>query len=241
MEMPALRDEWPRTSWDRPGPFILSDDPADHGLSAAEVACIEQAYEIRRREIRAALTRPSRLAIDWGLSGMGWPTSLKDRVHWTLIMPFVAALFVILQVIGTPFEYVSHLRRRSRERAALREELAALERRPVLRPIEDKTLWALWRIYGFEDRRFAETVCVELAATWIDRLYGPETTRAVNVAERMERVIRRRAKQRAKAIGVTCILWTPRFEAVLQELSVELPPYDWAGRADAPPAAGRLH
>ena len=55
-------------SWES-GPFILSDDPADHGLSAAEVACIEQAYEIRRREVRAALMQPSPFEIDWGLSG----------------------------------------------------------------------------------------------------------------------------------------------------------------------------
>jgi hypothetical protein len=144
-------------------------------------------------------------------------------------------------VIGTPFEYVSHLRRRSREQAALSEELATLERRPVLRPIEDKTLWELWRIFGFEDRRFAETVCLELAATWIDRLYGPETTRAVNLAERMERVTRRRAKARAEASHITCILFVPRLEQVLKELSVEFPPYDWAGRAESQTEAGQLH
>ena len=33
----------------------------------------------------------------------------------------------------------------------------------------------------------------------------------------------------------------PRLEQVLKELSVELPPYDWAGRAEGPGAAGRLH
>ena len=38
---------------------------------------------------------------------------------------------------------------------------------------------------------------VELASAWIDRLYGPETTEAVGLAERMERVNQRRAKARA--------------------------------------------
>ena len=73
MDLTSPRDDWPRTSWNRPGPFILSDDPADHGLSEAEVACIEKAYEIRRREVRAALTQPSPFERDWGLSGMEWP------------------------------------------------------------------------------------------------------------------------------------------------------------------------
>jgi len=77
MNIPAPRDQWPRTLGDRTGPFVLSDDPADHGLSEAEVACIATAYEIRRREVRAALTQPSRFELDWGLSGPEWPKSLR--------------------------------------------------------------------------------------------------------------------------------------------------------------------
>ena len=206
MDLTPSRDDWPRISWDRPGPFLLSDDPADHGLSAAEVACIEKAYEIRRREVRAALMQPSPFEIDWGLSGMEWPKTLKEWAKWVLVVPFVMVLLAIVQTVAAPFQYVAHRRERAREKAQLREELKQLERRPLLRPIEEKTLWELWRVYGFEDRRFPEAVCVELAATWIDRLYGPETTRAVNLVERLERVNLRRAKQRAKATGVTCIL-----------------------------------
>ena len=102
MDFPTLRDDWPRTSWNRPGPFILSDDPSDHGLNEAEVACIEKAYEIRRREVRAALSQPSRFERDWGLSGMGWPETGWERVKWVLVVPFVALLLAIAQVIGTP-------------------------------------------------------------------------------------------------------------------------------------------
>jgi len=65
-----------------PAPFILSDDPADHGLSEGEVACIEKAYEIRRREARVALEQPSRLERDWGLSGMGWPEMSSRPAGW---------------------------------------------------------------------------------------------------------------------------------------------------------------
>ena len=45
----------------------------------------------------------------------------------------------------------------------------------------------------------------------------------------MERVTQRRAKARAEAPDIACILFGPRLEPVLKELSVELPPYDWAG------------
>jgi len=41
----------------------------------------------------------------------------------------------------------------------------------------------------------------EFASAWIDRLYGPETTEAVGLAERMERVNQRRAKARATDAG----------------------------------------
>ena len=71
MDLTSPREDWPRTSWNRPGPFILSDDPADHGLSDAEVACIEKAYEIRRREVRAALEKPSRFQLDGGCPEWG--------------------------------------------------------------------------------------------------------------------------------------------------------------------------
>ena len=111
----------------------------------------------------------------------------------------------------------------------------------MLRPIDEKTLWALWRVYGFEDRRFPESVHVELASAWIDRLYGPETTRAVNLAERMERVNKQRAKARAEAPHIGCMLFGPRLEQVLKELSVELPPYDWGGREMGSRPAGRMH
>jgi len=82
---------------------------------------------------------------------------------------------------------------------------------------------------------------VELASVWIDRLYGPETTRAVNLEERLARVTQRRAKARAEAPDITCMLFGPRLEQVLKELSVELPPYDWAGTLSVPGAGERVH
>jgi hypothetical protein len=88
-------------------------------------------------------------------------------------------------------------------------------------------------VYGLERDRFSESVGVELASAWIDRLYGPETTRAVNLLERMERVNKRRALFRTDAPHFGCVLFTPPLEQVLQELSVELPPYDWATRTTA--------
>jgi len=51
------------------------------------------------------------------------------------------------------------------------------------------------------DRRFPQSVRVELASAWIDRLYGPETTRAVGLAGRTERVNQRRAKAHATNAG----------------------------------------
>jgi len=157
-----------------------------------------------------------------------------------LVLPFVVVLLAILRLVTAPFEYVSYRRERARRKAQLSEELKQLERRPFLQPLPEKTLHELWSVYGFEDRRFPEAVCVELPLAWIDRLYGPETTRAVDLNERMERVSQRRAKARADAPHITCMLFGPRLEQVLKELSVELPPYDWAGRAEVA-GAGRLH
>jgi hypothetical protein len=37
------------------------------------------------------------------------------------------------------------------------------------------------------------------------------------------------------------MLFGPRLEQVLQELSVELPPYDWGGREMGSRPAGRVH
>ena len=163
---------------------------------------------------------------------------MKEWVTWVLVVPIVVALLAIVRVATAPFEYVSYRRERAREKTQLREELRQLERRPLLRPLPEKTLWELWRVYGFEDRRFPESVCLELASAWIDRLYGPETTRAVDLMERMERVTQRRAKARAEAPHIGCMLFGPRLEQVLKELAVELPPYDWAGRAEVPASGG---
>ena len=68
-----------------------------------------------------------------------------------------------------------------------------------------------------------------------------ETTRAVDLNERMERVSQRRAKARADAPHITCMLFGPRLEQVLKELSVELPPYDWAGDSSAPGPGQSVH
>ena len=125
---------------------------------------------------------------------MGWPETGWERVKWVLVVPFVVLLLAILQTVAVPFQYVSHRRTIAPDKSVLREELAELERRPLLRPIDEKTLWDLWRVYGFEDHRFPESVHVELASAWIDRLYGPETTRAVNLPARMERVRQRRGR-----------------------------------------------
>ena len=60
MDFTPPREEWPRRLWDQPVQRLFSDDPADHGLSEAEVACIEKAYEIRRREVGSALSQRRR-------------------------------------------------------------------------------------------------------------------------------------------------------------------------------------
>lgn len=241
MDITSPRDDWPRTPWDRPTQRLFSDDPADHGLSEAEVACIEKAYEIRRHEVRAALDKPAPFRLDWGLSGLEWPKTGCERAKWVLVVPFIAVFLAILQGVAAPFQYVAHPREIPRRSARLREELAELGRRPFLQPLPEKTLRELWSVYGFEPDRFPEAVCVELASAWIGRLYGPETTRVVNLAERIQRVNQRRANQRAAATQVTCIYWIPRLEEVFRELSVELPSYDWAGSGVVPHSSERLH
>ncbi len=67
----------------------------------------------------------------------------------------------------------------------LRAELAALERPPALQPLPTKTLIGLYQAYGDEECRFPEAVEVERVSAWIDRLYGPEVTRAVDLDERL--------------------------------------------------------
>jgi hypothetical protein len=241
MDFTSLRDDWPRTRHGSPGPVVLSDDPADHGLSGAEVACIEKAYEIRRHEVRAELEKPLRFELDWALSGFGWPKTGRERAKWILVIPLVVVLLGILQVVAVPFQYVAHRREVARRKAQLRQELAELEWPPSLRPIEHKTLRDLWSVYGFERGRFPESVSVELASAWIDRLYRPEVTRAARLEARLEAINKRRAWQRAKATAVTCILFTPRLEEALKELSSELPPYDWARGTPAPGPGERVH
>ena len=228
MDIDIRREDWPRVTWDAPGPFVLSEDPADHGLSDAEVACIEKAYELRRREVRAALEAPVPYRLGSSLSGIERPQGLKQWAVTVFVLPLVCLVLAIASVVMVPFDYVSHRRKVRHRRAELREELVALERQPLLRPIVQKTLARMWRIYGFERDRFPESVGVELVSAWIDRLYGVETTRAVRLNERLEAVNRARARFRAESPEITCVLWIPRLEQVLQELSTELPPYDWA-------------
>ena len=68
--------------------------------------------------------------------------------------------------------------------------------------------------------------------TLIDRLYGPGTTHALRLEERLEQVSKRRARLRDGIPNVTCVTWVPRLELVLREISSELPPYDWSQRDD---------
>lgn len=231
------RDDWPRRPCDRPESFPLSDNPADHGLNAAEVACIEKAYEIRRREARAELERPSPFEFDWGLSGLEWPTSLRSWVSWILVVPVAFAFMGIVQGVAAPFQYVSHRRDVARKAARLGEELANLEGPPLLQPLAGKTLSDLWNVYGFERDRFVEAVGVELANAWLDRLYGEDARRALDLDAKLEAVNARRIRFRAESPQIGCVMWVPRLEQVVQELSKELPPYDWADVDRDPPVS----
>lgn len=228
MDITSSREDRPRTPLDRPPQRLFSDNPADHGLSEAEIGCIEKAYEIRRREVRASLDKPPPFQLGWGPLGVEWPKTGREQLKWVLLVPFIAVFLGILQGVAAPFQYAAYRREMARRSARLRQELAALGRRPLLQPLPGRTLRDLWSVYGLERNRFPEAVCLELASAWIDRLYGPETARTVNLTERMNRVDDRRAKQRALATRVTCVCWIPRLEQVLRELSTELPPYGQA-------------
>lgn len=221
---------WPHPQRERPSPFVLSDDPADHGLGEAEVACIEKAYELRRRELQAAIERPEPFTDGRWLSELRWPRTLRGWCLALLLAPMVIPLVVVACATIVPLQYLGHRRDVARHRARLREELGKVAGRPFLTRLMRKSLFQLWRIYGFNDRRFDEAVGVELASWWIDRLYGPGTTRALRLEERLEQVSRRRARLRDGTSNVICVSWIPRLEEVLREISSELPPCDWGQR-----------
>lgn len=239
MDIRSHRDDWPRTLWNRPGPLVLSDDPTDHGLSAAEVACIEKAYEIRRRELRAALEPSPRREVRSRGFDIPRPANVREWLLWIFVLPWFYVALLLMKVVLGPLEYLSDRREAARRQASLRQELSELERPPLLQSIPAKSLWALWQAYGFERDRFAESASVELANAWLDRLYGEDTRRALDLDARLEAVSRRRGRSRAESPQITCVLWGPRLEQVLPELSKELPPYDWA-EVDRGPR-GRVH
>lgn len=227
------REPWPRTLAGRKRPLALSDDPADHGLSAAEVACIGDACELRRRALRAAIEerwqRPQ--GGEWLIGGPR-PTCLRESVAWILLVP-ILNLFSIAGKLLEPLGWVSHWRAYRRDRAELREELATLEGPPCLQPVAVKTLGGLWRLYGLATERFGEQACVELLSSWIVRLYGVEMLKAIDLEGRLARISQRRLESRGRSPDLVCVLWIPRLEQVLRELAVELPPYDWAGHGPA--------
>ncbi len=226
------REPWPHPSRNPPSPYVLSDDPADHGLGEAEVACIEKAYVLRRRELQAAIERPEPFINGRWLSGLGWPRTRRGWCLALLLVPIVAPLFVVAYAAIVPFQYLGHRREVACHRARLREEMEKVTGRPFLTRPTRKTLFDLWQIYGFDDNRFDEAVGFELASWWIDRLYGPGTTHALRLEERLEQVSKRRARLRDGIPNVTCVTWVPRLELVLREISSELPPYDWSQRDD---------
>ena len=241
MDLSARRNDWPRCTWEQPGPCILSDDPADHGLSEAEVACIERAYELRRREVRAALKQsPSREGSEWSF-GIPPPKNVREWRLWVFVLPLLFAALVLMKVVLGPLEHLADRREVVRRKGLLREELAELERPPLLRPLPERTLHGMWSVYGFERDQFEESVGVELLAAWIDRLYGPETARAVKLEARLEAVSARRARCRTDAKHIGCVLYTPRLEEVIRGMAAELPPYDWLRDTARPGPAGRVH
>lgn len=233
------RETWPHPPRDGPSPFVLSDDPADHGLSEAEVACIEKAYELRRRELQVAIERPEPFARWRWLSDFSWPRTLRGWSLVVLLAPLVVPLIVVAYAAIVPSGYLTHRREVARHRARLRDELRDIAGRPSLTRLTRKTLFHLWRIYGFNNMRFDEAVGVELASLWIDRLYGPGASRALRLEERLEQVSRSRARLRDGTSNIVCVLWIPRLEQVLREISLELPPYDCGQRDDGKP--GTLH
>ena len=153
MPLAKQREPWPRLPRHAETPFVLSDNPADHGLSAVEVACIEQAYEIRRREIGVALARPQPFrAVSWP-SGFDWPTTVREQVKAMIAVPVLLLVGVVVMLMA-PFEYASHRREVAREKTLLRNELAELRRPVLLRPLPDKTLLGLWRLEFISRRNF---------------------------------------------------------------------------------------
>jgi hypothetical protein len=241
MELFEHREPWPR-SLPVGTPCVLSDDPADHGLSEAEVDCIEKAYDIRRRVIRAKIADADTPAVHRsGFVVLPQPTNAREWVMWPLLMLVVNLLLLSYKVIIAPFDRLAERRDRKRRKARLLEELVDLERRPFLQGLPQKTLQELWRAYGFESPRFGDADGEELVEAWIERLYGAETCRAADLRARLERIDRQRADVHRRSPDLACVYWSPPLEQALGELSRELPPYDWWARTGADVPRGRLH
>jgi len=149
MDVTSPRDDWPHTSWIVRARFSCPTTPRITGSATRgrlHRAGVQNPATRGSCGTRAAVAIRARLGdvrvrVAEECDGMGQVGALSpDRCGAARDSAGVAV----------PFQSVAHRRERAREKAQLREELKQLERRPLLRPIDEKTLWELWCVYGFE-------------------------------------------------------------------------------------------
>lgn len=107
--------------------------------------------------------------------------------------------------------------------ASLTDEL------PVAAP-SDKTLSALWEMYGLDNYRYDPHQQLELLKRWVITLYGEHVTQGLKIQNRFDKILKEQSDIRAacdaNSVGITRVYFHPMIDDLISGISRELPHYD---------------
>lgn len=164
----------------------------------AEQQCIRIAQEMRLDSIRAELKELSiwRAEFLWPRDEMKlditWSPSVLGKVLQVTMIPFIY-LVILAWMILTPFIYligVWELIKKRRKLTKMAHKLEGSLTGPFDVP-EEKTLQALWRCYGLEQKTFTEREQIKLLCRWIEILYGKAAMQMYDLKQMIDEIRQR--------------------------------------------------
>jgi hypothetical protein len=155
--------------------------------------CIRVARAI---ELKTAEERLAALSVK-GYSWKTWQSpsygvdllDCHEGIGTILMRLAVLPIAMLIIALGTPFDYVAHLRKLARTKADLQDEIRRLITSPLLPEVPPaRTLRALWSRHGRKGD--SSESAVDLLCQWVDILYGSGRSAELKIREQVREIDR---------------------------------------------------
>ena len=205
-------------------------------ISSKKRQCIEKSREANLTAANSFLARLENEGIQfespidditWRIE---WEESMGNRIKQLLMLPIASVLILFLLLI-TPLAYSLSFWGYCRKKGKIKREIKALRTKPIdTQEPSEKTLLALWGLYGIRDHLcpYPDQI-LTLLNSWVEILYGEGLVKALSLETRFNAKAARQKEANgpyyARKEGAVHLNFPMPVDCVIRRVSEKLPPY----------------